>query len=151
MKRKVFHGDENRRKKRQWSRQKCILVPRASIFLVRVGDRELWLVPTHGTILIGCWNTKGIKPGVIFEVNMAECGDTSTKRVSAKKSLVCRTCNQNIVLKNHPVDFHGSKAKPEGIEKDLETFFGLKIPWDDEFPSRMCRSCYLKLSKTREF
>ena len=23
MKRKVFHGDENRRKKRQWSRQKC--------------------------------------------------------------------------------------------------------------------------------
>ena len=23
MKRKVFHGDENRRKKRQWNRQKC--------------------------------------------------------------------------------------------------------------------------------
>ena len=82
---------------------------------------------------------------------MAECGDTPTKPVSGINSLVCRTCNQNIVFKNHPVDLHGSKAKEEGIEKDLEKFFGLKIAWDDGFPSRICRPCYLKLSKTREF
>ena len=83
--------------------------------------------------------------------DMAACGDTPTKPVSGLNRLVCRTCNQNIVLKNHPVDLHGSKAKEEGIEKDLEKFFGLKIAWDDGFPSRICRHCYLKLSKTREF
>ena len=81
----------------------------------------------------------------------AECGDTPMKPVSGLNSLVCRTCNQNIVLKNHPVDLHGSKAKEESIENDLEKFFGLKVAWDDGFPSHICRPCYLKLSKTREF
>ena len=82
---------------------------------------------------------------------MAECGDTPTKLISGLNSLFCRTCNQNIVLKNHLVDLHGSKAQEEGVEKDLEKFFGLKIAWDDGFPSHICRPCFLKVSKTREF
>ena len=76
--------------------------------------------------------------------DMAACGDTPTKPVSGLNRLVCRTCNQNIVLKNHPVDLHGSKAKEEGIEKDLEKFLGLKIAWDDWFPSRICRPCHMR-------
>ena len=74
-------------------------------------------------------------------VNMADDSGTPTKRFSSLKD-VCRTCNNNIILKNHPLDLFGDKAKEERIVADLEKMFGLKITRDDGLPSRTCRSCY---------
>ena len=51
--------------------------------------------------------------------------------------------------KSHPLDLFGDKAKDERIVGDLEKTFGLKITRGDEFPSRTCRSCYVKLQKFR--
>ena len=75
---------------------------------------------------------------------------TPTKRFSAATS-VCRTCNGNIICKNHPLDLFGEKAIKEGIARDLEKFSGLKISFDDGLPSRICRTCYGKVTKFQEF
>jgi len=40
---------------------------------------------------------------------------------------VCRTCNENIVVRNHPLDLFGAKASKENIISVLERFFELKI------------------------
>ena len=83
-------------------------------------------------------------------VNMADDSGTPTKRFSSLKD-VCRTCNNNIILKNHPLDLFGDKAKDERIVADLEKMFGLKITRGDGLPSRRCRSCYVKISKIQAF
>ena len=44
---------------------------------------------------------------------------------------VCRTCNENIVVRNHPLDLFGAKASKENIISILERFFELKIVKDD--------------------
>ena len=67
---------------------------------------------------------------------------TPTKRTSAA-TCVCRTCNGNIISKNHPLDLFGEKAIKEGIGRDLEFFSRVKIPLDAGFPSRICRTCYI--------
>ena len=53
--------------------------------------------------------------------------------------------------KNHPLDLFGDKAKDERIVGDLEKMFGLKITRGDKFPSRTCRSCYVKIAKIQAF
>ena len=68
------------------------------------------------------------------------------KRFSCLKDF-CRTCNNNIILKKHPLDLFGDKA----IVVDSEKMFGLKIIRDDGLPSRICRSCYDKISKIQAF
>ena len=73
---------------------------------------------------------------------------TPTKRYSTP---VCRTCNQNIIAKNHPLDLFGPKATNEGISRDLEKFCRIKIAFEDGLPSRICRSCYVKITKFQEF
>ena len=73
---------------------------------------------------------------------------TPTKRYSHS---VCRTCNENIIPKNHPLDLFGPKAAKEGIVQDLEKLCGFKIAFDDGFPSRICRACYVKVTKFQEF
>ena len=83
-------------------------------------------------------------------VNMADDDGTPTKRFSSLKD-VCRTCNNNIISKNHPLDLFGDKAKDERIVADLEKMFGLKITRGDGLPSRTCRSCYVKISKIQAF
>ena len=83
-------------------------------------------------------------------VNMADDSDIPTKRFSSLKD-VCRTCNNNIILKHHPLDLFGDKAKEERIVEDLEKMFGLKITRDDGLPSRTCRSCYVKMQKIQAF
>ena len=45
----------------------------------------------------------------------------------------------------------GYKAKEERIVADLEKMFCLKITRDDGLPSRICRSCYGKISKIQAF
>ena len=74
---------------------------------------------------------------------------TPTKRTSAA-TCVCRTCNGNIISKNNPFDLFGEKAIKEGIGWDLETFSQVKISLDAGFPSRVCRTCYLKVTKFQE-
>ena len=83
-------------------------------------------------------------------VNMADDNGTPTKRFSSLKD-VCRTCNNNIISKNHPLDLFGDKAKDERIVADLEKMFGLKIARGDRLLSRTCRSCYVKISKIQAF
>ena len=61
---------------------------------------------------------------------------TPTKRYSLETS-VCRNCNGNIVLKNHPLDLFGKQAAKEGILRDLEKFCGFKITFEDCFPARI--------------
>ena len=51
---------------------------------------------------------------------------------------------------NHPFDLFGEKAIKEGIGWDLETFSRVKISLDAGFPSRVCRTCYLKVTKFQE-
>ena len=60
-------------------------------------------------------------------VNMADDSGTPTKRFSD----VCSTCNSNIILKTHPLDLFGDKAKDERIVAHLEKMFGLKITRGD--------------------
>ena len=74
---------------------------------------------------------------------------TPTKRTSAA-TCVCRTCNGGIISKNHPLDLFGEKAIKEGIGWDLEIFSRVKISLDAGFPSRICRTCYLKVTKFQE-
>ena len=77
---------------------------------------------------------------------------TPTKRYSLETSVsVCRTCNGNIVVKNHPLDLFGQKAVEEGIVRDLEKFCGFKIAFKDGFPARICRACYVKVTKFQDF
>ena len=52
-------------------------------------------------------------------VNMADDSGTPTKRFSSIKA-VCRTCNNNIILKNHPLDLLEDKAKEERTVADLK-------------------------------
>ena len=60
------------------------------------------------------------------------------------------TCNGNIISKNHPLDLFGEKAIKEGIGWDLEIFSRVKISLDAGFPSRICRTCYSKVTKFQE-
>ena len=60
--------------------------------------------------------------------------------------------NANIIFKNHPLDLFGIKSTEEGIVSLLEfKFCGLKMTQGDGFPTRICRSCYVKVSKFQEF
>ena len=78
---------------------------------------------------------------------MAEPPKTPTKAASR----VCRTCNENIVVKNHPLDLFGAKASQENIPSVLERFFELKVAFDDGLPSYICRCCHHKVMKFQEF
>ena len=62
---------------------------------------------------------------------MAETEKTPTKVATR----VCRTCNENIVVRNHPLDLFGAKASKENIISVLERFFELKTVKDDGLPS----------------
>ncbi|KAK2569818.1 hypothetical protein P5673_005669 [Acropora cervicornis] len=78
---------------------------------------------------------------------MAEPPKTPTKAASR----VCRTCNENIFVKNHPLDLFGAKALKDNIPSVLERFFELKIAFDDGLPSFIRRCCHHKLVKFQEF
>ncbi|XP_074622311.1 uncharacterized protein LOC141880688 [Acropora palmata] len=78
---------------------------------------------------------------------MAEPPKTPTKAASR----VCRTCNENIFVKNYPLDLFGAKALKDNIPSVLERFFELKIAFDDGLPSYICRCCHHKLVKFQEF
>ena len=65
---------------------------------------------------------------------MADSGRTPTKRYSKVENSVCRTCNANIIFKNHLLDLFGIKTE-EGIVSPLEKFCGLKITQGDGFPT----------------
>ena len=77
---------------------------------------------------------------------MAEPPKTPRKAASR----VCQTCNENIVVKNHPLDLFGAKASQENIPSVLERFFELKVVFDDGLPSYICRRCHHKV-KFQEF
>ena len=78
---------------------------------------------------------------------MAEPPKTPTKAATR----VCRTCNENIVVKNHPWDLFGAKASQENIPSVLERFFELKVALNDGLPSYICRCCHHKEVKFQEF
>lgn len=78
-------------------------------------------------------------------------GRTPTKRYSKVENSVSRTCNANVIFKNHPLDLFGIESTEEGIVSLLEKFCGLKITQGDGFPTRICRSCYVKVIKFQEF
>ena len=79
---------------------------------------------------------------------MAEPPKTPTKA----ETRVCRTCNENIVVKNHPWDLFGAKASQENIPSVLERFFELKVALNDGLPSYICSRCCLhKEVKFQEF
>ena len=78
---------------------------------------------------------------------MAEPPKTPTKAASR----VCRTCNENIVVKNHPLDLFGAKASQDNISSVLERFFELKVAFEDGLPSYICRCCHHKVMKFQEF
>ena len=78
---------------------------------------------------------------------MAEPPKTPTKAATQ----VCRTCNENIVVKNHPLDLFGAKASQENIPSMLERFFELKVAFNDGLPSHICRCCHHKMIKFQEF
>ena len=80
--------------------------------------------------------------------NMA--GTHSKKYASAEKS-VCRTCNSNIIPKNHPLELFGPKAVEERIAFFLEEVCGVKFSFDNGLPSRVCRICYGKIKKFQDF
>ena len=62
---------------------------------------------------------------------MAEPPKTPTKATTR----VCRTYNENIVVKNHPLDLFGAKASQENIPSVLERFFELKVALTHGLPS----------------
>ena len=68
---------------------------------------------------------------------MAEPPKTPTKAATR----VCRTCNENIVVKNHPLDLFGAKASQENILSVLERFFELKVALNDGLPSNRRAFC----------
>ena len=74
---------------------------------------------------------------------MAEPPKTPTKAATR----VCRTCNENIVVKNHPLDLFGARASQENIPSMLERFF----VFNDGLPSYICRCCHHKVIKFQEF
>lgn len=81
---------------------------------------------------------------------MAEPPKTPTKVASR----VCRTCNENVVVENHPLDSFGAKASQENISSVLERFFELNVAFDDGLPSCNCKCCYhivMKFQKNRVF
>ena len=78
---------------------------------------------------------------------MAEPPKTPTKAATR----VCRTCNENIVVKNHPLDLFGAKASQENIPSVLERIFELKVALNDGLPSYICRCCHHKEVKFQEF
>ena len=78
---------------------------------------------------------------------MAEPPKTPTKAASR----VCRACNENIVVKNHPLDLFGAKASQDNIPSVLERFFELKVAFEDGLPSYICRCCHHKVMKFQEF
>lgn len=80
--------------------------------------------------------------------NMAE---TPTKQYASTEKGVCRTCNSNIIPKNHPLELFGPKAMEERIAVFLEKVCGVKFSFDDGLPSRVCRICYGKIKKFQEF
>ena len=127
-----------------------ILVPRArDPSGLRQGSRTL-ACSGRIPVLIGYCKYNRIRPEEKFRFNMADCR-TPTKRYSKVENSVCRTCNGNIILKNHPLDLFGVKVTEEGIVSDLEKFCGFKITCADGFPSRICRACYVKVTKFQEF
>ena len=66
---------------------------------------------------------------------------------------VCRTCNKNIVVKNHPLDLFGVKASQENIPLVLERFFELKVAFNDAWSPviYLCRCCHHEVMKFEEF
>ena len=62
----------------------------------------------------------------------------------AAATCVCRSCNGNIISKNHPLDLFGEKEIKEGIGGDLEIFSLVKISLDAGFPSRNMQNLLLK-------
>ena len=78
---------------------------------------------------------------------MAEPPKTPTKA----ETRVCRTCNENIVVKNHPWDLFGAKASQENISSVLERFCELKVALNDGLQSYICRCCHHREVKFQEF
>ena len=78
---------------------------------------------------------------------MAEHPKTPTKAATR----VCRTCNENIVVKNHPWDLFGAKASQENISSVLERFCELKVALNDGLQSYICRCCHHREVKFQEF
>ena len=76
---------------------------------------------------------------------------TPTKQYASVETDVCRTCNSNIIPKNHPLELFGPKAMEERIAGFLEKVCGVKFSFDDGLPSRVCRICYGKIKKFQEF
>ena len=76
---------------------------------------------------------------------------TPTKQYASVATGVCRTCNSNIIPKNHPLELFGPKAMEERIAVFLEKVCGVKFSFDDGLPSRVCRICYGKIKKFQEF
>ena len=74
-----------------------------------------------------------------IELTRREAASIMADSTPTKRYLmpVCRTSNQNIMAKNHPLDLFGPKATNEGIFRDLEKFCSIKIAFDDGFPLRI--------------
>ncbi len=82
---------------------------------------------------------------------MIQYGGYSTKQNARVGTDVCRTCNSNIIPKNHPLDLFGPKAMEERISGFLEEVCGVKFSFDDGLLSRVCRICYGEIKKFQEF
>ena len=76
---------------------------------------------------------------------------TPTKQYASAGRGVCRTCNSNVIPKNHPLELFGSKAMEERKTVFLEKLCGVNFCFDDGLPSRVCRICYGKIKKFQEF
>ena len=101
---------------------------------MRWKNRDPWPIGFQGPFLLAVERQKRNNPEVQIIHNMAEPPKTPTKAATR----ICRTCNENIVVKNHPLDLFGAKASQENIPSVLERFFELKVALNDGLPSYIC-------------
>ena len=67
---------------------------------------------------------------------------------------VCRSSNDNIFKKNHPIDLYGAKATKESMFfKSFGEAYRVKLKCDieDGMPSKACSPCYDKITKFKKF
>ena len=113
-----MYSCSNRRKMREVKSPGHILVPRASILLVSGGDRELWLVPTQGLVLIGFETqrkqTGNKRWGEHGWSRLMTVGPGSDSINTCVENSIWRTSNGTIILNKHP-PFVIEKVTVEGV------------------------------------
>ena len=120
--------------------------------------RSIWPAPwieTSGrlrSVLVTDWSdAKTIKKTLNRKRNfIMKHGAKDTNKANFCCNVRLPYLQRKYYKQKHPLDLFDEKAIKRGIGWDLEIFSRVKISLDAGFPSRICGTCYLKVTKFQE-